>query len=405
MSSPAQSSNSAIRARNFLWATFFVMGISSMAWVPRIPEIKEQLNYGDGAFGFIILAGALGSVLGAQISGRAIHLIASRTFMRLTSITMSLGIYTMGSAHGASTLVIGLLLTGLSFAALDVAANVQAMAIEKLTKARYMSSFHAMWSIGAFVVTLVGGILARILTPSEHLKSLALIAFVFYQFTITWLLPADLDGHKGEAHESTEAKIPFFGKSVITLWALGIGLMASFIPEAGIYDWSGILLKEHMNVAKGATAAAATVYSLGMIASRFLGDRWFERWGHQKTVQYGGYIAGISLGVSLIIGIPLSSMNAWLGVSILCIGFGITGLCMGPFFPAFNLAAMSVPGIAPSVGMARVSLIAIAANFFGPTLIGGISELTTLPIAFGLLVMILLLVGRQSKYVSVKAIN
>ena len=78
---------------------------------------------------------------------------------------------------------------------------------------------------------------------------------------------------------------------------------------------------------------------------------------------------------------------------------------MGPFFPAFNLAAMSVPGIAPSVGMARVSLIAIAANFFGPTLIGGISELTTLPIAFGLLVMILLLVGRQSKYVSVKAIN
>ena len=234
MSSPAQSSNSAIRARNFLWATFFVMGISSMAWVPRIPEIKEQLNYGDGAFGFIILAGALGSVLGAQISGRAIHLIASRTFMRLTSITMSLGIYTMGSAHGASTLVIGLLLTGLSFAALDVAANVQAMAIEKLTKARYMSSFHAMWSIGAFVVTLVGGILARILTPSEHLKSLALIAFVFYQFTITWLLPADLDGHKGEAHESTEAKIPFFGKRVITLWALGIGLMASFIPEAGI---------------------------------------------------------------------------------------------------------------------------------------------------------------------------
>ena len=142
MSSTIRSADSANCARNFLWATFFVMGISSMAWVPRIPEIKEQLNYGDGAFGFIILAGAIGSVLGAQISGRAIHLIASRTFMRLTSITMSIGIYTMGSAHGASTLVIGLLLTGLSFSALDVAANVQAMAIEKLTKARYLSLIH-----------------------------------------------------------------------------------------------------------------------------------------------------------------------------------------------------------------------------------------------------------------------
>ena len=78
---------------------------------------------------------------------------------------------------------------------------------------------------------------------------------------------------------------------------------------------------------------------------------------------------------------------------------------MGPLFPAFNLAAMSLPGIAPSVGMARVALIAIAANFFGPALIGGISELTSLPISFGLLALLLLLVGRQSRYIKVKEIN
>jgi hypothetical protein len=42
-----------LRARNFLWATFFVMGISSMAWVPRIPEIKAQLGLSDGQFGLV----------------------------------------------------------------------------------------------------------------------------------------------------------------------------------------------------------------------------------------------------------------------------------------------------------------------------------------------------------------
>jgi hypothetical protein len=78
---------------------------------------------------------------------------------------------------------------------------------------------------------------------------------------------------------------------------------------------------------------------------------------------------------------------------------------MGPLFPAFNLAAMSVPGIAPSVGMARVALISIAGNFFGPALIGGISELTSLPISFGLIACLLLLVGRQSKYILVKAVR
>jgi MFS family permease len=395
----------AIRARNNLWATFFVMGISSMAWVPRIPEIKDQLGLGDGKFGLIFLAGALGSVCGSQISGRAIHRIASRKFAQICGAIMPIGIFVMGSAHDVRTLVIGLFLTGLTFSALDVAANVQGMAIENLTKARYMSSFHALWSVGAFAVTLFGGALARVITPQEHLKALAVISAILYLVTISGLLPGNLDGHRGESHEVTSAKIPFFAKEAIPLWALGIGLTASFIPEAGIYDWSGILLKDHMDIGKGLTAIAATTYSLGMIISRFLGDRWFEKWGHQKTAQYGGYIGGSAIAVGLIAGIPLSSLNKWLAVSIISICFAIAGLCMGPLFPAFNLAAMSLPGIAPSVGMARVALIAIAANFFGPALIGGISELTTLPISFALLAALLFLVGRQARFIKVKSIK
>ena len=376
-----------------------------MAWVPRIPEIKDQLGLRDGQFGFVFLAGAFGSVAGTQISGRAIHLIASRNFARICAFLMPLGIFTMGSANSVLTLVCGLFITGLSFAALDVAANVQAMAIEKLTKSRYMSSFHGMWSVGAFVITMFGGILAKHITPAQHLKYLAAISVVLYVVTISGLLSGELDGHKGETHEVTEAKIPFFSKEVLALWALGIGLLASFVPEGGIYDWSGILLKDHMQVGKGVTAIAATFYSLGMIVSRFLGDSWFEKWGHQKTVRVGGLVGGISLGVGLLVGIPLSSVNKFAGVAILSLALAIVGLCMGPFFPAFNLAAMSVPGIAPSVGMARVALISLAGNFFGPAIIGMISEATTLPISFGLIALLLLLVGRQSRYILVKEVN
>lgn len=381
------------------------MGISSMAWVPRIPEIKDQLSLRDGQFGFVFLAGALGSIIGTQISGRAIHLISSKKFARISAILMPLGIFTMGSADSVLILVIGLFVTGLSFAALDVSANVQAMAIEKLAKARYMSSFHALWSVGAFTVTLFGGLVAKLITPQTHLKALAVISAILYIFTINGLLDETLDGHKGEAHETTSAKIPLFSKETLPLWALGIGLLASFVPESGIYDWSGILLKDHMNVGKGVTAIAATFYSLGMIVSRFLGDSWFEKWGHQKTVKYGGYIGGTSLGAGLAIGIPLSANHQFIGVAVLSIAFAIVGLCMGPLFPAFNLAAMSVPGVAPSVGMARVALISIAGNFFGPALIGGISELFTLPTSFAFITILLLLVGRQSRYINVKGIK
>ena len=395
----------AIKARNHLWATFFVMGISSMAWVPRIPEIKEQLGLRDGQFGLVFLAGAFGSICGSQISGRAIHRMASKNFARICAVVMPLGIFVMGSAQNVWELIIGLFITGLAFSALDVAANVQAMAIEKLTKARYMSSFHAMWSIGAFAVTLFGGAVARLISPQEHLKILAISSLILYIFTLSGLLSGDRDGHRGEQHQVTAAKVPLFSKEALPLWALGIGLMASFIPEAGIYDWSGILLKDHMGIGKGVTAIAATCYSLGMIVSRFLGDSWFEKWGHQKTVKFGGYVGGYSIAIGLLLAIPLANRNKLIAVTILSLAFAIAGICMGPLFPAFNLAAMSVPGIAPSVGMARVAMIAIAANFFGPALIGGISEVTTLPVSFALLAALLLLVGRQSRYIKVKEIK
>jgi hypothetical protein len=45
------------------------------------------------------------------------------------------------------------------------------------------------------------------------------------------------------------------------------------------------------------------------------------------------------------------------------------------------LGASKIPGVAPSLGIARVGVIAIAGYFVGPTITGLISELTSLPIA------------------------
>ena len=93
------------------------------------------------------------------------------------------------------------------------------------------------------------------------------------------------------------------------------------------------------------------------------------------------------------------------GLIVVCLGFAAAGFGMGPFFPAFNLAAASIPGVAPSVGLARVGIIAIAAYFGGPTIIGLIAELTSLPIAFAFPVLLYLVVGIQSRYLKVRAIR
>jgi MFS family permease len=394
-----------IRARNALWACFFFLGFVSLAWIPRIPEIKDSLDLSHGQFGLVLLSSTVGSIPGAQIAGRVVHMYSSKLVVQISGALLPVGVFVVGLANNVQTLVLGLFITGFNVAFMDIAINGQAVEIEKHTKGRWMSSFHGLWSIGTFSTTLIGGLVANYVSPRDNLIAISIFGFLVYQFIAHYLLPAEHDGHLGEPGGGDAGKVALFGKESLVLWALGIGLMCSLIPESGAYEWGGILLKENMGIGKGLNAAAATTFSLAMIVSRLLGDRAFEKWGHVNTVKYGGYFGGGLWGIGLLIGIPLSESHQTLGLIIVCAGFAAAGLGMGPFFPAFNLAAASIPGIAPSVGLARIGLIAIAAYFGGPTLIGLIAEITSLPVAFAFPVILYLIAGVQAKHIKVRALK
>lgn len=394
-----------IRARNAVWAGFFLLGITGMAWIPRIPEMKTSLGLSDGQFGLLLLTSTLGAVPGAQLSGRIVHMYSSKIVVRISGVTLPLGVGIMGISESVALLGIGLFICGFSVAFMDVALNGQAVAIEEHTKGRWMSSFHGLWSVGAFFAALLGGLVANFVSPMVNLLAISTIAFFAYFWVNYNLLPPHLDGHLGDEGEELESKVPLVGKEAMILWGLGFGLMCALIPEGGSYDWSGILLQDHMDIGKGLNAAAATIFSLAMIASRLLGDRFFEKWGHVKTVQYGGIFGGGIWGLSLIIGIPLADSHQMASLVIVCIGFGAAGFGMGPFFPAFNLAAASIPGVAPSVGLVRIGIIAIGSYFAGPTIIGGIAELTSLPIAFAFPVLLMFGAAYQSRFITVKRLS
>ena len=394
-----------MRARNALWACFFFLGFVSLAWIPRIPEIKDALGLSHGQFGLVLLASTVGSIPGAQIAGRVVHMYSSKLVVQISGALLPVGVFVVGLASNVQTLVLGLFITGFNVAFMDIAINGQAVEIEKHTKGRWMSSFHGLWSIGTFATTLIGGLVANFVSPRDNLIAISIFGFLIYQFIAHYLLPAEHDGHLGEPGGGDAGKVALFGKESLVLWALGIGLMCSLIPESGAYEWGGILLKENMGIGKGLNAAAATTFSLAMIVSRLLGDKAFEKWGHVNTVKYGGYFGGGLWGIGMLIGIPLSESHKTLGLIVVCAGFAAAGLGMGPFFPAFNLAAASIPGIAPSVGLARIGLIAIAAYFGGPTLIGLIAEVTSLPVAFAFPVILYLIAGVQAKHIKVRALK
>jgi len=382
-------------ARNSLWVSFLLLGIVSMGWVPRIPEIKDAIGLSNGAFGFVLIGSTFGSITGAQLAGRLMHTYGSQRTIFLGVLIMPAGLAGMALSTNAVALFFTLYTMGLGYALIDMCYNYQGTVVEKILGRRHMSSFHAMWSTGAFLTTVVGGLITRQVSPRANLLAIAIISVIAYLIAAKFLLSSAIDGHKGE--DEHEAKIPLFGKSVMPLWLLGVGLLASLVGEGAASDWGAILLRDEMGYEKGVYASAFASFSLAMIVSRFLGDRALDYFGPARLVKLGGYFGGIIWGVAMAIAIPLSATHSTTALVIVNIGFVGAGLGIGPMFPAFILAATKIPGIAPAVAISRVGVIGIAGFFFGPTITGIISQFTNLSIGMIYPVAMLILSGYLSR--------
>ena len=383
----------ATKARNALWLMFFVMGVVSMAWVPRIPEIKTANGLSDSQFGLVLVASSVGAIFGAQLAGRLIHRFGSRPVMFVSSVIMPTGVVILGVAGNWVFLVVGLFVMGFAYAALDVGGNAQAVAIEKHLSKGYMASFHGMWSVGTLSTTLIGASVAVYFNPMQNLVGVAFVGFLIFLYATRQLLDPSLDGHKGSDGQEHGNSVPWFALLTLPLWAMGIGAAASMVAEGAAADWGALLLRDHMGIGVGFYATAFATFAVAMILSRFLADRWLDRFGPYLVIRYFGIVGGLSWGASILLGVWLSSNNQLLALVVVNTGFFLAGVAIGPMFPAFMLGAAKIKGIAPSIGIARVGVISIGAYFVGPTLVGVLSDLITLPLAMMYPAMALVLAG------------
>lgn len=384
-------------ARNSLWASFLIMGIASMAWVPRIPEIKDAVGLSNGQFGFVFLGSTIGSVLGSQFAGRAIHTFGSRPVIHISSVLLPLGLVAMAYATSATQLFFALMLMGFGYALTDMGLNSQGIVVEKILDQKCLSSFHAMWSVGSFLSAVFGGFMIAHLTPKENLVLIAILSALAFFPANRYLLNPTMDQHAGNTGEITAAKIPFLGKSSLPLWALGVGMIAGMVAEGAASDWAGILLRENMQISSRLYATAFASFALAMIVSRFMGDKVLHKYGARNTVRYGGVVGGAVWGLSIAVAVPLSSHAQIPAVIIVNIGFIFAGLGIGPMFPAFILAASRIKGVAPAVAISRVGLIGISGYFIGPTITGLFAEVTSLSIAMTYPVLMMVLGGYMSR--------
>ena len=352
-----------MRARIAITTAFIINGATVGAFYARIPDFKKQLDVSNSALGFALLCVAIGVLIGLGFSGRQSALRGSAPVTHYATYALAISLLIVGPVVNFPTLCLSFVVFGACLSTQDVAMNSHAIVLEHEADKRYMSTFHAMFSMGALSGGVIGGVLAQqnisIMAQCVILAALILVA----NFSIrSMFLPADLDIHAIEGKKKIK-------KPKIFLIVGLLGTCAA-IGEGSAGDWGAILARDTFDATPFISTLPYICFSAAMVIGRLFGDRAASKYGPMNLIVGGGLIAGIGLGGGLLVGGIGGVIFGWLAA-----GIGLSTVIPMLFSQAGEIAKTRFEGqFAPSEGVAMVSGIAYFGFLVGPPTLGFLGD-------------------------------
>ena len=339
-------------ARAAITLVFFADGLLIGSWAARIPAVQRQTELTSGKLGIALFAMSIGALLAMPTAGRLSERIGSRSVTLAALLAGGAALLLTAVAGGLAGLGAALFLFGAGFGAVNVAANAQGIALERLSERSILSSFHAAFSFGGLAGAGFGAIAAAAgIDPLEHFGAVAVAIALSALAAGGRLLPPDADDR-----ETT----PILARPQRSLLVLGAAAFFTLMAEGAAADWSAVYLSESLGAGAAAAALGYTAFSLAMAASRVFGDRLNTRLGPVALARGGGLLAASALTLALVSGSTLVALA----------GFAAMGAGLGVVVPVLFRAAGSTPGVSAAAGVAAVSTIGWFGFLAGPPAIG-----------------------------------
>jgi fucose permease len=355
---------------------FLAFGAVAGTWVPRLPSLKEHLHLSDGQVGAALAAYAVGAVTGAAAARIALGR-GSRMWVRAGTVAMCAALVEPALASNLLALVVSFVLLGMCAGFLDVLENAQAAELERQAGRPMLNGFHAFWSLGAVVGSVVAGAAAFAgAGPLPHFIGAGVVA----AGASAWFLRRLPDTRSGGARVATAASGRLWlGGSVATVAAIAF---CSIVIEGGAGDWSALYLREFGHATAALAATGFTGLAITSTVVRFRADRLTARTSPALVARLGAFIA--VCGFALAIAVP-SVPGAVTGFAV--VGIGVSVLVPLAFSAAANLGRSGT-------ALALVLSTAYAGSIAGPALIGTTADHVGLRTALGIpLVAAIVIVG------------
>jgi len=351
------------RARIAITTAFIINGTVIGALYARIPDIKEQLDISNSALGIALLCLPLGLLFGLGFSGKQSAKRGSAPVTYYSTYALATALLIVGPVINYYTFCLTFVLFGACLATQDVAMNSHAIVLEHEADKRYMSTFHATFSMGALGGGILGGFFAQQKTTIMwQCAFIAMLIFLANFFVRNMFLSADLDKHAVEGKK--KIKRP---KIFIIVGLLGT---CAAIGEGSAGDWGAILARDTFNATPFISTLPYICFSAAMVIGRLFGDRLATKYGPMNLIIGGGSIAGIGLGGGLLVGGIGGVVFGWFAA-----GIGLSIVVPMLFTQAGEIAKTRFEGqFAPSEGVAIVSGIAYFGFLVGPPILGFLGD-------------------------------
>ncbi|MBO3095375.1 MFS transporter [Cellulomonas dongxiuzhuiae] len=370
------------RARVAVSTVFFVNAVLYANLVPRLPEIKDRLGLSNAELGTAIAAMPLGALAAGLLAPALIQRLGSAKVASFGLVLLAATVACLPLAPAWVALAGLMLVAGALDSVIDVAQNAHGFRVQRAYGRSIVNAFHGLWSVGAVVGGLLGTAAAGLGVPLPvHLAVTGGVFAVVAVATYRFMLPGPEDAERTAPVEpAPRAGAPRrrpSGRALLPLAVLG-GLAAcgAFVEDAGS-SWGALFLRGEVGTDAATAGLAFVALSVAMTVGRLTGDRAVDRFGRRRVALVGG--AGIAAGMGLALAVP--------AVATTLIGFAAAGLGVATLVPAVMHAADELPGLPHGVGLTVVSWLLRVGFLVSPTVVGLVSDATSLRV--GLLGVVL----------------
>lgn len=362
---------------------FLVAGFGVSCWAALIPFAKERLQVDDGTLGLLLLCLGIGSVLAMLKTGLLCAQYGCKPVMLVSGWAMVLLLPALAGISAMWLMAIALFVFGGALGSLDVAMNVHAVEVEKLSDRPLMSGFHALFSVGGFAgATFMTFLMSLSLTPFNSAWIGATLMAAAMLMSAPRLLAASTS-----PKESTGTSMLLPRGPVLLLAALAA---VTFLVEGSLLDWSALLLTDTGLTPANKAGVGYALFSVAMTIGRLTGDRITARFGDYAVMFWGGVAA--VLGFVLLLLVPR--------IEAAMLAFVLIGLGASNVVPVLFRKAGAQSSMPAALAVSAVTTAGYAGYLTGPAGLGFVSKVAGLPAAFWILAGLMCLVPVFAKRVT-----